>query len=237
MVNPENSSQAKINKNGKEAIPPTLKIEAEENVTVSAGEEIILKSLEEEKVIGIRRTKGDCFSSATDKNPDGSIRQRLRGHPPQGEDDSLEAAKIFIQYLNREGGTFAEPQRAEELDSVIDFTAQDKKNSKNCIKMQVTRPPDTKIYKDWAHLGPKKDLEIKRTVEELADKLNKAIANKRLQDSSDIYLLLDCTKIMDYSMPEVSKTSREKFGQEINGTKFKQIWIIGPEPTSCIRLK
>ena len=216
--------------------PSNLSINVGEEVKVST--ELLITGNGEESEFSGMRQEGPNFSGATDKTPEGKISQAVRGAVPKNKDGELEAAKIFIQYLNQNGNNFDEPQSFNKDDDDIDVIAQDKEIPQKIIKMQVTRPNPNKIpfMENW---GKAKQNEYRESmnIEELAEDLMTRIKHKISRNlSKDVFLLLDATKLNWYAMPAVVQSFKKKYGNEVNQMGCNQIWLIGPAVKFCYGL-
>jgi len=202
-------------------VKPTEAITISEHVSV-------IKCSEEGQIIGFSESDRDNLEAAADQR-DTSIHSQLTGKTPQGEGDTLIAAKILIAKLNSCGGNWGEPQLLanESADCIV----KDQKEPGTILRIQVVRANTNSDV--WHQLKLNGSINNDNNVEGLVDILRGTIQKKikrySLPDRQGLVLALDANRIPEFILDEVRNAAIEQLNSICAESSFASVWVIGPK--------
>ena len=189
-----------------------------------------------EAVTGLSESDRDGTRASADLAPDGTVNQQLIGKSPQGERDTMSAARILLQRLNTDGASWGEPHAYEPP---ADVGAVDTRDSSRELRIQVTRAvgnPDL-----WRRLGNQgnvsRDWSTAEIVSEVRDAIHRKGASKySTVEAHRLVLALDANRLPALVIDQVRSTIIHELGAIADATPYAAIWIVGPMPDLCYRI-
>lgn len=178
----------------------------------------------------------DGVAACAELGADGRISMRLQGSAPQGEKDTLRVARVLIAKLNADGADWMEP---EASDGPADFEARSKSRPDRLLRAQVVRAIVTEGL--WRRLAHHKTDSSNWSAEELLEEVRKAIKHKTAnkyspKDCSTMHLLLDANRLPALALTEFQENAVRSLEEELRGTPFQAIWIVGRAPSFSFAL-
>jgi hypothetical protein len=200
------------------------KATTDENVNVHGLEHASVVKFTGDRIAGFAESERQNVKSAADEIGS-QIEARLMGKPPQGENDTVIAATILINALNRRGTSWGAVTTAAEP---ADCEASDSNGRK--LQIQVVRASGHGEV--WRQLGAVGEAEVISEVAVLVRELKAAIRKKALRYppavQSGLVLALDANKLPAFVLSSVREAAVEHLRALCMSTAFSSVWVVGP---------
>ena len=202
------------------------------------------------------RVIGGKTSTSADLNVDSdSIATGIDGQPPVNEEGSREACEILLDRFDQNGRRCTGLRKPMD----VDLLPADKRKLKcrlaaagaklsdeqaaeqgvdwvaDCAD-EVMRFQVTRADQQWGALARNKHVERNLTVNDLADQLRDAIAEKEHAPKEHIILVIDVAGVADHSFEPVVSSFCQRHGAWARAVGFDEIWVVGPTASLAFRL-
>ncbi len=171
--------------------------------------------------------RGGLASSA--EVSEAGLRQRLKGRPIQGEDDTVATCRRLVAAMNSSGADWEEPAEGDGDDDCVSAS----RAGGDFLRIQVVRAVADRDF--WRSLARKEELTEAFLSEMAANRLREAIDHKTgltgipPKGRPALVLALDAGRVPALAFEEVATRFRELHGGWAESLGFKQVWVVGPD--------
>lgn len=175
----------------------------------------------------IRIASSDAQLIEAELDAFGTLSFRMRGRPPQGEQESDAAAWVLVERLNQYGGNWTTPERMPGPERGVDFLARDGHTE---LHIQITRAFSDRAA--WRELALEGDVTRKYQIDDAVAKLWQTILQKaaRIATTARSSIVLGLSTAMPalFVPTRLMIDFKNRHAVEVQVLGFQSVWLIGP---------
>jgi len=177
---------------------------------------------------GFSESERDGRTASAELLEDGTIRSVLTGVPPQGEDDTMFAARLLVNVLNQRGGRWGTPTFGT---GAVDAQVAEIVPSGASLSIQVVR---VEVAQDlWMQLHRAQRVERGQAAATMSETVRNAITHKAhslpsISERRGITLAIDANRLPAYVFDDVISRFLADHETWASTLGFDAIWIVGP---------